>query len=115
MANDKCSRCHRRGTCSLRNLADLTLPWVEDALQSQGSDWDRAHAVHRALRGVGGSPGFVEDWLFEGALTKADVTELIDLIIEHNEVDLAILVRSCRHYVGPSIPEPERLAYAANF
>jgi len=115
MAHDKCSHCHRRGTCSLRNLAVLTMPWVEDALKAQASDWDRAHSVHRALRGVGGSPGFVEDWLFEGAMTQSDVTRLIDLIVEHNEVDFADLVRSCRHYVGPSIPEPNRLPKASNF
>jgi len=99
----KCARCHRRNDCALHDLAVSTLPWVEEAHASEGSDWDRKNAVRRALRGGGESPGFIEDWLFEGAITRDDASAMAEKILRSNAVSLAHLTARCRHYVGPVV------------
>ncbi len=103
----KCTYCQRRADCALRDLAALTLPWVIEALQDECTDWDRAHAVRRALRGSGCSPGYVEDWKFVGAMTEADVTRLVEVVVRRGEVSFALLCSACRHYLGPELMSPD--------
>jgi len=88
---------------------------VEEALQCDGTDWDRSHAVRRALRGCGSSPGFVEDWLFDGAMTPHDVTMLVESIVSGCRVELAHLCCACRHYLGPDLTLDDGWKEAANF
>lgn len=107
MTQLKCTRCHRDRECALRAMAELTLPWVQRALSSGGDDWDLRHSVRRALRGFGGSPGFVEDWLYEGAITSTAINEMLETILSSNEVSLALLTRDCRHYLGPQLSDDD--------
>lgn len=115
MDQAKCTYCRRRDDCALKELAMLTMPWVEEALRCEGTEWDRAHAVRRALRGCGCSPGFVEDWLFDGAMTPNDVTVMVELIVRGGAVELAQLCGACRHYSGPELKFVEDWKEAANF
>lgn len=109
MDNAKCTHCHRRMDCTLRDLAVLTLPWVAAALDTAGSDWERSHAIMRALRGSDCSPGYTEDWKFAGAMTQRDVSDLVEAIIHREEVSLTLLCGACRHYLGPEIVGAEEL------
>ena len=114
MDHIKCSFCHRRNDCALRDLAVLTLPWVAEAIQQEEDDWSQIHAVQRALRGSGYSPGFVEDWKFAGAMTQQDVNSLVETIVNLGEVNLGLLCRACRHYLGPELhPTTEELSQSA--
>lgn len=115
MDQAKCTHCQRRESCTLREHALLTLPWVAEALSCNGTDWDRSHAVRRALRGSGSSPGYVEDWLFAGAMTLQDISDLVESIVQGCEVDLATLCIACRHYLGPSLTPMESWKKAASF
>jgi hypothetical protein len=103
MNHARCDLCIRAHGCALRHMAALSLPHVAAAAVAPGSDSQREHLVRRALRGSGASPGFVEDWIFAGALVDADATRMTDAIVAQGRVDLALLSRDCRHYVGPAI------------
>ena len=103
MQQPKCQTCHRRADCTLRGLVDLTLPFAADACQRADGDWEREHAVGRALRGCGDSPGFVEDWILAGAMEQRDADALLRRIVASCRVDAADLTRACRHYVGPDL------------
>lgn len=115
MDQAKCTYCRRCDDCALKELAVLTMPWVEEALQCEGTEWDRAQAVRRALRGSESSPGFVEDWLFDGAMTPHDVTAMVELIVRGGVIELAHLCNACRHYSGPDLTPVEDWKEAANF
>lgn len=110
----KCERCYRREVCSLRAMAELTLPWVEDALRGDGTDWEREQRVGRALRGCGDSPGFVEDWRLSGALFHEDIAVICREITRlKEEISLAKLCAFCRHYQGPVYEEQLSSGWAA--
>lgn len=109
----KCERCYRREVCSLRAMAELTLPWVAEALRGAGEDWEREQRVTRALRGCGESPGFVEDWRLSGALFHEDIAVIARLIAKSHEVTLAELCAHCRHYQGPVCEEGDWSVWAA--
>ena len=115
MTQAKCALCNRQNTCTLQQLAMRSLPFIRAARNTEGTDWDRAHAIRRAMRGHGGSPGFMEDWLFEGAITERDASGLIDSVLQTGNVDLAIISRDCRHYQGPEIDTFEPFAEASSF
>lgn len=89
------------------------MPWVVAALRFDGTDWERAHRVGRALRGSGGSPGYVEDWELAGAVDEDDVRRLVDRIVRAPRVTLALLSEPCRHYQGPRVELPVRSPRAA--
>ena len=112
---EKCRHCQRRDDCTLREHAQDTLPWVVDALSCGATDWERTHAVRSALRGSGSSPGFVEDWVFAGAMTSDDVSVLVETIVLDGEADLATLCTSCRHYLGPALSPKMVWKKAASF
>ena len=57
MHHSKCETCHRSHDCTLRDLVELTRPWVAGAYASASDEWERELAVGRALRGSGDSPG----------------------------------------------------------
>jgi hypothetical protein len=86
-------------------MAELTLPWVEEALQGGGTDEDRAQRVARALRGCGESPGYVEDWRIAGALHREDIRLIVELVTRRQRVTLATLCVRCRQYQGPECVE----------
>ncbi len=103
-AVDKCERCMRNGDCSIRQLIEKTLPFTQAALAEKGmDDWTRTHAIGRTLRGNGGSesPGYVEDAVSRGAMTRDDVQALIERVVRTREVSCADMCAACRHYVGP--------------
>mgnify|MGYP001814816149 CR=1 FL=1 len=109
----KCGRCFRSDYCSLKALAEQTLPWVVKALRFDGTDWDKAHRVRRALRGCGGCPGYVEDWELAGAIDRRDLPSLVESIIHSPRVTLELLCGPCRHYQGPQLGRGERAGCAA--
>jgi hypothetical protein len=74
---------------------------VVQANEEGTNDWERTHAVRRALRGNGACPGYVEDWLVAGAMAERDVELLVESIVARAQVDMGVLCSSCRHYVGP--------------
>lgn len=82
-----------------------TLPWVEEVLKNVCSEWDLSHGIARVLRGNNCSPGFVEDWKFQGAMTQRDVEKLTESITSCGTVCLALLCSPCRHYVGPELTD----------
>jgi len=108
MAGGKCGRCLRSGECSLRALAEQTLPWVVAALRFDGTDWDKAHRVRRALRGCGGSPGYIEDWELAGAVAQNEIRRLVETIIKSPRVTLDLLCEPCLHYQGLPLDRGER-------
>jgi hypothetical protein len=111
MEQAKCESCHRRDDCALRDLLVLTLPFVVEAYSgSDDGEWERVHAVRRALRGTGSCPGYVEDWILAGAMEARDVDGIVREIARLDGVDLAALCRPCRHYVGPQPAVAERSA-----
>jgi len=101
MFEQKCVQCIRREGCNLLDLAAGALASVALAQESPGTQWDRTHVVRRALRGNAESPGFVEDWVVDGAMSDDDVGALVDDIVRDVAVDLPLLARACRRYLGP--------------
>ena len=76
---------------------ELTLPWVANALKEEGTK----NAIHRALRGCGSSPGYTEDWIRDGAMTREDVEELVEIIYRKGNVNMSILCSFCHQFIGP--------------
>lgn len=115
MKQSKCERCHRRDDCALRDLVVLTLPFAVEAHAGAEGEWERVHAVRRALRGSGASPGYAEDWILAGAMESEDLDRLLESIARTGRVDLAALCEPCRHYVGPALAEDGGREAASRF
>ena len=98
----KCNKCHRNEYCLLKQHAIDSQPHIVKALKIEGSQWDRVHALKRACRGSGSSPGFLEDWIYESAITKIEAKKAIEIIVEKNSVDMNLFFDKCRHYKGPA-------------
>lgn len=96
---ERCSRCQRKNMCALRDLVEKTLPHIEEVLIQKELDlFNRAILVGRALRGTLTSPGFTEDWVSVGAMSRKEAENLPMAIAKENKVNLAILCRACRHF-----------------
>jgi hypothetical protein len=97
----KCNRCHRCDSCKLRVLVMESYPFLQKAALEK-NEWFRLHALKRAMRGVGGGPGFSDDWIFEGAISRHEVSEIINKISETGEININLFFEKCRHYTGPN-------------
>lgn len=103
----RCGRCLREGGCKVKKFAEGTLPFVRATLAENGlSEWDRRHALGRVLRGNGGSgsPGFIEDAILDGAMSRPDADQLVTTLVSMapEGVTLCTLCSPCRHYQGPA-------------
>lgn len=101
----KCERCHRHKNCNLLRYARETLPYLTEI--KGDSEWERRHNLSRALRGNATSPGFVEDWIIDKAMTPRDVRLLTNEILNEG-ASLERLVKRCRHYLGPEQENHEK-------
>ena len=103
MTVSKCEQCFRHDVCSLRPLAELTVPWVIEEQNKPASSWEKQHNIKRVLRGSGYSPGFIEDWELAGAMSSEETKELVELVVKSKRVTLALLTLFCRQYQGPEL------------
>lgn len=95
----KCNKCHRSEHCKLRVHAMESQPWIKKALDKE-DEWDKVHAVKRAMRGVGGGPGFIDDWIYEQVILRYEVEDIIKEIIKTGKVDMNLFFEKCRYYKG---------------
>lgn len=105
MAELKCKKCFRgRDSCELKKFVELTLPWINDALnKTYENDSEKSSEMGRILRGNKNSPGFLTDWIHRHAITEADARKLIDELSKRNkEITLEFICNRCRYYSGPS-------------
>ena len=103
MTVSKCEQCLRHDVCSLRPLAELTVPWVVEEQTKSASSWEKRQNIKRVLRGSGYSPGFIEDWELAGAMSADDTKDLVELVVKSRKVSLAQLTLFCRQYLGPDL------------
>jgi hypothetical protein len=85
---------------------ESTIPFIKDVLESGLSAWELEHALGRVLRGNGGSgsPGFVEDAITFGMMSRDEIGYLIEGFVKNSkmkkEITIDVLSQYCRHYVG---------------
>lgn len=76
----------------------MTLPWVIEAQKCGKDDWNRLHEIKRALRRGGGTSGFVDDWIYDSAMTQEEAQKLAEQLTRSGTATLADLCECCRHY-----------------
>lgn len=95
--------CHKYKGCKLKNMAKMTIPWIEDVLERfQLKERDeKIQEVLRVMRGTVNSPGFIEDWLTNHAVDRKKIRKLAEIIVKKNQVDLEMICGFCQLYIGP--------------
>lgn len=106
---EMCGRCLRRQECALCKHVAETLPFVLAVLANHSTDWDKKHDLGRVLRGGGsGSPGFVEDAVLWGLMSRDDIEKLLqELLKSKQEITVDFLCKYCFLYLGP-VPTERR-------
>ena len=96
----RCNSCYRRGNCRIESLARQTRDHLL-LLELEEDDDRREHQVGRYLRGSSDCPGYLEDAIFAGLLSRAESLQIISEITRRGSLS-EILLSRCRGYLGPA-------------
>ena len=96
----RCNNCYRRGVCRVENLARQTRDYLL-LLELEEDNDKREHQVGRYLRGSDDCPGYLEDAIFAGLLSRGESLQIISEVTRKGPLSEVLLSR-CRGYLGPA-------------